>query len=280
MKIDLSHTGREAFARRFARQIGDRRLPSDYQKRKQARLDNRESWASKRLSAGIIGDQCARRIQYEIWHIFGDCDPVEGAPFDDKMHAIFARGHVMEEIVADWIRSAGFELTTRTKDGYQFGWWSAAIDGATRFTGFADGVVAPLANWFSAPAAWETKALSTKNYNAIARHGVAKAKPEYADQVALNQHGLELIGPALFTAVDGEALEDGEPLRLYAELVAFDGSRCQSAIDRAVLILKATRARDLLPRVAASAEVFPCGWRDKETRQMTGCRYRKICWGL
>jgi len=89
---------------------------------------------------------------------------------------------------------------------------------------------------------WECKALNAKNWRALERDGLEKTFPKYAAQTALYQAYLNLTNPALFTAVNSDSCE---PLHL---LVPFNAERAQLRSDRAVTIIEATRAGELLPR--------------------------------
>jgi len=70
--------------------------------------------------------------------------------------------------------------------------------------------------------------------------------------------------PALFTAINKDTAE------LHHEQVAFDADLAQRMSDRAVRILQATDAGELLPRIAASRDFFECRF----------CAHAERCWGL
>jgi hypothetical protein len=70
--------------------------------------------------------------------------------------------------------------------------------------------------------------------------------------------------PALFTAINKDTAE------LHHELVPFNAELAQRMSDRAVRILAATDAGELLPRVAAQADHFECRF----------CPWAKRCWAL
>jgi len=206
------------------------------------------------LGASQIGDECARRIQYDLLG-------APGEPFDPRTKRIFARGHIVEDLVAKWLCAAGFFVSTHKPDGGQHGFATAQ----GRFRGHVDGVIlrGPDIPGVAYPALWENKALGAKSWADVARRGVAAAKPVYADQIAIYQAYLNLPSPALFTAVNCDTME------LHVELVPFDAARAQKASDRPVHILRATDAGDLLPRVSGEPTGYPCGF----------CRYRTHCWG-
>ena len=76
----------------------------------------------------------------------------------------------------------------------------------------------------------------------IERDGIAKARPQYAAQVLLYQAYLNVTNPALVTVVNADTCE-----RLHL-LVPFNAERAQVWSDRAVTVIEATRAGELLPR--------------------------------
>jgi GTPase SAR1 family protein len=66
--------------------------------------------------------------------------------------------------------------------------------------------------------------------------------------------------PALFTAINADTME------IYAELVPFDVALAQRMSDRAVKVISATEAGELLPRSYAEQTHFECrmcAWSDR-----------------
>jgi hypothetical protein len=104
--------------------------------------------------------------------------------------------------------------------------------------------------------------LGSKGFAKVSRAGVASAYPGYAAQIAIYQAYLDLQEPALFTATNADTMER------YHELVAFDAELAQRTSDKAVRILKATDAQELLPRVAAASDFFECKF----------CAWHQTCW--
>ena len=58
-------------------------------------------------------------------------------------------------------------------------------------------------------------------------------------------------------------------MEIYTELVPFDAALAQQMSDRAVRVLQATEAGELLPRSFAEASHFECRF----------CAYAQRCWG-
>ena len=102
------------------------------------------------------------------------------------------------------------------------------------------------------PALWEYKGLNAKNFRAVERDGLAKVFPRYAGQVAIYQNFLDVPNPALMTVVNADTCE-----RLHFT-VEFDARLAQETIDRAVDVIRATRAGELLPRFDPELKDFRC----------------------
>jgi hypothetical protein len=214
------------------------------------------------VSTSGLGRECLRQIQYDYLAVHKD----EGREFEPKTLRIFEAGHRCEDIVAAWLRSAGFDLRTQRSDGRQFGF--SSLGG--RFCGHIDGclVAGPAAMEF--PALWETKALGAAPWKEVVKKGVVLARPLYAAQIALYQAYLDLPNPALFTALNRDTFE------LHCEFVGFDAALAQRASDRAVQIVRASEAGELLPRAATDRSSAicrggmtggewhpPCAWQDR-----------------
>ena len=209
----------------------------------------------KYLGASSIGDECGRKIQYRYLNYTPDAN----SGFSPRTLRIFEFGHNIEDYVAKWFRDAGFDLRTEDKSGAQFGF--SIADGEIR--GHIDGVLCGGPVDMGYPALWENKSANDAKFKAFTRMGVAKANPTYATQIALYQAYMELTEhPALFTVVNKNTSE------IYYELVEFDHRLAQASSDRAVNILTASKAGDILPRIANSKDFYLCKF----------CEFRETCW--
>ena len=219
------------------------------------------------LGGSRLGHPCERALQFEFTATPKD----EGAGFDGRPLRIFGIGHALEDVAVGWLRGAGFDLYTRKgnrPDGEQFGF---AVAGG-RIRGHVDGVLAggPAIPSLAFPALWECKTMNAKSWRETSSKGVAASKPIYAAQIAVYQAYMDAAvpgvadNPALFTAINKDTAE------LHHELVPFDAALAQRMSDRAVRVLRATDAGDLLPRLAAKADHFECRF----------CPWAKRCWSL
>jgi hypothetical protein len=90
-----------------------------------------------------------------------------------------------------------------------------------------------------------------------------KAYPHYAAQVWLSQAYLDVTdNPAVLTVTNADTCE-----RLHL-LLAFNVERAQALSDRAVAVIEATRAGELLPRITDDST----DWRCKM------CGHHERCW--
>ena len=219
------------------------------------------------LGASRLGHPCERALQFEYTATPKD----EGKEFTGQALRIFAIGHALEDLAVAWLRSAGFDLYTRKgnrPDGGQFGFEVAG----GRIRGHVDGIIAagPARFELAVPTLWECKTMNANNWRACVKDGVTTSKPVYAAQIALYQAYMEgtvpgiSAAPALFTAINKDTAE------LHHELVPFDADLAQRMSDRAVRILQATDAAELLPRIASTPDFFECRF----------CPWTARCWGL
>jgi hypothetical protein len=219
------------------------------------------------LGGSRLGHACERALQFEFVRAPKD----EGADFDGRLLRIFGIGHALEDVAVAWLRAAGFDLYTRRgggNDGAQFGF---SVAGG-RIRGHVDGIFAggPTIPGMAFPALWECKTMNAKAWRETSSKGVAASKPIYAAQIAVYQAYMDAAvpgvadNPALFTAINKDTAE------LHHELVPFNADLAQRMSDRAVRVLAATDAGELLPRVAAQPDHFECRF----------CPWAKRCWAL
>ena len=225
---------------------------------------NRAQPPRRYVSTSGLGRECPRQIQYDYLAVPKD----EGREFEPSTLRIFEAGHRGEDVVAAWLRAAGFDLRTQRSDGRQFGF--SVLDG--RFRGHIDGclVAGPVA--LAYPSLWENKTLGPRSWKDVVKRGVVLAKPVYAAQMALYQAYLDLPNPALFTALNRDTWE------LYCELVPFDAALAQRMSDRAVEVVRASDAAELLPRAAAVRTSVVCRGGKTAGEWHPACPWQDRCW--
>jgi hypothetical protein len=199
------------------------------------------------LGASAIGSECLRKVQYD-WM----CDP----QFPARIKDIFARGHFFEEVTRQHLIAAGFKFAPPEQLAFE--------TAAGLFRGHADGILVtgPGLPALRYPCLWEHKALGARGFKAIERDGLTGLYAPYAAQVAIYQAYLDCTNPALFSVVNADSCE-----RLHFTL-PFDAELAQATSDRAVMVIEATRAGELLARIADD----PSDWRCKM------CGHRERCW--
>jgi hypothetical protein len=210
-------------------------------------VEPREENVRQYLGASSIGSECLRRVQYD-WLV----DPQHPTRTRD----IFARGHFFEEVSRQHLIRAGFRFASPERLRF------ATAGGL--FRGHADGILVagPDLAGVSYPALWEHKCLGSKGWRAIERDGLEKY-PQYAAQVWIYQAYLDVTAwPALFTVTNADTCE-----RLHL-LLPFNAEYAQQISDRAVTVIEATRAGELLPRITD----------DKTDWRCEMCSHRERCW--
>jgi hypothetical protein len=206
------------------------------------------------LGGSRIGEPCTRKLVYEVTHVAIDADK----GFDGRTLRIFDVGHQFETLSIGWLQAAGFDLRTHRRDGVQFGFVAAG----GRVRGHIDGVIVGGPDIGAAwPALWEHKALNSRSWGEVARHGVRRAKPIYYAQLQIYMAYMELER-ALFTVLNKDSQA------LHHEIVPLDLHTAQVLSDKAVDILRAADAGELPPRIATSPDFYLCRW----------CSYAKRCW--
>ena len=229
--------------------------------------DNADRSPRDYLGGSRVGVACERALQFEFTATPKDA----GGDFSGRTLRIFAMGHALEDLAVAWLRSAGIEIFTRKgnrPDGEQFGFSAAS----GRLRGHVDGIItqAPETLGLGSPSLWECKTMNARNWRSCVKDGVAKSKPVYAAQIALYQAYMEpsvpgiASAPALFTAINKDTAE------LHHELVPFNAELAQSMSDKAVRILQATDAGELLPRLTNNPDFYECRF----------CSWSVRCWEL
>ena len=226
---------------------------------------NRAQVARQYVSTSGIGRECLRQIQYDYLAVPKD----DGRDFEPKTLRIFEAGHRGEDVVAAWLKGAGFDLRTERRDGRQFGF--AVLDG--RFKGHIDGclVGGPVAMDY--PALWENKALGMSSWRDVVKRGVVLSKPVYAAQIALYQAYMDLPAPTLFTALNRDTWE------IHCELVPFDAALAQAMSDRALQVVQASGAQELLPRAVVERTSVVCRGGKTAGGWHGACSWQDRCWG-
>ena len=206
------------------------------------------------LGASRIGEPCARRLVYEVTHT----PPDPGKELEGRSLRIFAAGHVFEDLAIRWLRAAGFDLRTRRRDGGQFGFEVAG----GRIRGHVDGVIlhGPEVG-LTWPLLWEHKALKASSWSDTVKKGLRLSKPVYHAQMQLYLAYMELEA-GLFTALNKDTCE------LHHEHVRLEPATAQALSDKAVDVLRAADAGELLPRIAQNPDFHLCRF----------CPFSARCW--
>ena len=209
------------------------------------------------LGVSSIGDECLRKVQLQY----------EGkdAEFSASTLRTFDIGHCLEDLVAEWLRIAGFDLKTKNENGEQVGFSTAE----GRIKGHVDGIIHSFSEELASVVQetgqasrllWECKTLNHKSWQETAKKGLMLTKPIYYAQVQLYMAYLELE-QCLFTALNKDSSE------LYFELIPFDSETAQKYSDRAVQVIQASDNNEQMPCISSDPSFFKCKI----------CGFRNVC---
>lgn len=209
------------------------------------------------LGASMLGDDCLRKVQFQY----------EGkeAVFSGSTLRTFDIGHMLEDLVAEWLRIAGFDLKTKNENDEQFGF--SVAEG--KLQGHVDGLIFAFPEEIASqqniggkdhPCLWECKTMNNKSWNESAKKGLMLTKPLYYAQIQTYMAYLNLEY-CLFTALNKDTSE------LYFELVPFDSEAAQRYSDRAVQIIKVSESGELMPCVSTDPAFYLCKM----------CSFRNLC---
>ena len=165
------------------------------------------------------------------------------------MLRLFETGQREEERIIRNLRSAGLQVWDRGDDGNQINF---RMFGG-KFAGSIDGMVVWIPEAPKTPHLLEIKTSSDKNYKALIKNGVEKAKPVHFAQMQVYLGALDLKR-ALYVVVNKNTDE------IYTERCEFDNRVYQSLIEKAERIVTSDAPLE-------RCESFECRW----------CEYQKIC---
>jgi hypothetical protein len=191
------------------------------------------------LGASAVGSECSRKIQFD-WMVAESVTPA-------RTSDIFERGHFFEARTREHLIKAGFKFALPKQ--------LAFISAEGLFRGHADGIIVggPEIWDLKFPCLWEHKCLKAQSWRAIERDGLIGLFEIYAAQVQIYMAYLDVVeNPALFSVTNADTCES------VHFLVPFDPQVAQAWSDRAVTIIEATRAGELLPPFTDDREHWKC----------------------
>jgi hypothetical protein len=221
-----------------------------YARRQQSLIDTPRDY----IGMSELGERCLRHLYLKHMGVPEDT-PLTG----ERLRAL-EMGHFFEEMVYIWMTAAGFKILRRDKNtGKPFEFTTA--NGLIR--GHIDGalVEGPPIPQFIYPGIWENKALKAKYWNAIVKHGLQKANPEYWTQTQ-QYMGYSGLLNALFSTINKDTAE------IYHCIIPYQVSAVQKAMDRGSSLIRALQMQLIPARIAANSDFYICKM----------CDRRNACW--
>lgn len=194
------------------------------------------------LGASEIGAQCERALWYSYHHC-------KLPAFSGRMLRLFETGQREEERIIRNLRAAGLQVWDRGDDGKQIRF---EMFGG-KFAGSIDGIVLGIPEAPKTEHLLEIKTSSDKNYKALIKTGVEKAKPLHFAQMMVYMGALDLKR-ALYIVVNKN--DDS----IYSERIEFHKPTYDLLINKAERIVTSDAPLERW-------ESFECRW----------CEYQKIC---
>lgn len=193
------------------------------------------------LGASLIGRSCMRSLWYSFrW--------ATKAKFSARTLRLFARGQREEDVMAQFLRSAGMtihQVDQSTGQQYRFsecgGHFGGSMDGGIH------GVPDAPKTWH----VWECKTSSKKMFDELERLGVKESKPEHWAQMQcyMKWTGMDR---ALYTSI----CKDDD--RMHIERIDFDEQAADALITKAGQIIFS----DEPPQRIGGPDWFECKWCD------------------
>jgi hypothetical protein len=112
---------------------------------------------------------------------------------------------------------------------------------------------------------WECKTMNDKNWRERSRKA-SRSEAGLCRQMAIYQAYMEPSIPGISATRRCSPRSTRTRRRLWFELVPFDGGLAQRMSDRAVRVIQATEAGELLPRGFVDPNHFECKWCDWQER--------------
>jgi hypothetical protein len=194
------------------------------------------------LGASQIGENCQRKLWYSYHH----CKLPE---FSGRMLRLFESGFREESRIIMNLRQAGIQVWDRGDDGTQINF---KMFGG-RFSGSVDGIVLGIPEAPKTEHLLEIKTSSDKNYKALIKNGVEKAKSLHYAQMQVYLGAFNLTR-ALYIVVNKN--DDS----IYSERIEFHKPTYDLLINKAERIVTSDAPLE-------RCESFECKW----------CEYQKIC---
>lgn len=201
---------------------------------------------SPTLRASGIGEECSRRLWYELrWTI-------SPAPLPGRLLRLFETGHIEEARLLDDLRKIGVKIEGQQEP------IPALADGW--LTGHPDGIGTGIPGAPKTPHLIECKTHNDANFKLWRRQGVKTSHPKHYAQMQIYMHALKLTR-ALYICVNKNTDEIG------AQRVQYDPLEAARLVVRAEGIVAADWVAP--PKISAKPDFYLC----------TFCDFRGVCHG-
>ncbi|MFZ3048048.1 MAG: hypothetical protein WA151_19200, partial [Desulfatirhabdiaceae bacterium] len=195
------------------------------------------------LGLSAIGHKCSRYLWYQSHGFQNQTEPREA-----RLLRTFAFGNVIEDLLAQWLIGAGFDLSCRQ-------WKVKFTRGDQVLQGSIDGKICGLLEAPSTTHLWEAKSVNSKGFAKFLKNGYEEYSPQYKTQIHCYAFGIGLS--RIFACVMNKDTSE-----LYTERIKVNIEYAKSQLNRAFDIIELKHPPDGTCPKADFYEAKWCNYRE------------------
>lgn len=198
------------------------------------------------LGLSAIGHKCPRYLWYSSKGFQNQTEPKPA-----RLLRTFAFGNVIEDLLALWLKGAGFELTCQQ-------WKVKFTRGDSVLQGSIDGKISGLLEAPATTHLWEAKSMKNASFNKLLKSGYEAYDEKYRTQCHVYAHGLGL-SRIFITVLNKDTSE------IYTERIRTDAEFAEKQLNRAFDAIESKIPPD---RVCPNSSWYEAKF----------CDFKDICW--
>jgi len=199
------------------------------------------------LGLSAIGHKCPRYMWYQARGMQNQTEPKQA-----RLLRTFAFGNAIEDLLALWLKGAGFELTCQQ-------WKVKFTRGDSVLQGSIDGKISGLLEAPATTHLWECKSMKNASFNKLLKSGYEAYDEKYRTQIHCYAHGLGLS--RIYVTVLNK-----DTSQIYTERIRTDAEFAESQLNRAFDIVELKHPPD---GSCPNSSWYEAKW----------CDYREFCFG-
>jgi len=209
-------------------------------------LSEREFWYTQRLSGGMIGNPCERKIFYQYHQ-------VAKASFSGRMYRLFDMGHVIEQMTLANLHACGIDVKSydpKTSKQFRYSMYN------DKYISKVDGISETGLLSVNVPVVFEIKSSNNKKFLEYVSKGIRKVNEGYYTQAQVAMDLSRFAKICVFIVVDKNTSA------VYAEIIKYNKEF-------------AHQKRKLAKKLITNPKIIP-----HKTRHFCNyCDFKKVCDG-